>query len=145
MFGYNVDIERICTHSEREDVEWGSWSESYDNYFNSITKTKEGGYPDITSSIEIKEGEDCFVVWAEWSSGDSFGSGDRNYVEPLAVFKDPESCRTFVTACNRNKDYSFKVATQDGQVIEVYAGWVGYFESLNNINIEQTTIKYKFQ
>lgn len=146
MFGYKVEIDSVCTHYEREDVKWGSWSAEHSNYFKQVTKATEKDYPDITSSVDIKEGEDCFVVWAEWSSGDSFGWGERSNVEPLAIFKDSESVQVFKTYCENVEDYGpAKLTTPDGQTFEIFAGWVGYFERLNGIHVEQTKIKYKFQ
>ena len=93
MFGYKVEINSICTESYRSSEEWGSWSSSYSNYFEKVTKTDT--YPDITSSLDIKEGELCFVVWAEWSSGDSFGRGENSNTEALAIFKDIDSAKMF--------------------------------------------------
>ena len=87
MFGYKVEIDSVCTHYEREDVEWGSWSSEHSNYFKQVFKVDKNNYPDIVSSLDIKEGEDCFVVWVEWSSGDSFGWGYRSNTEPLAILK----------------------------------------------------------
>lgn len=145
MFGYSVEIDSVCTKYEREDLEWGSWESEYSNYFKQVIKSAVNDYPDITSSIDIKEGEDCFVVWAEWSSGDSFGWGCQSNTEPLAIFKDTESAQHFKTHCEKAKDYTVKLTTPDGQKFEIFAGWVGYFESLDEIHVEQTTIKYKFQ
>ena len=93
MFGYKVEINSICTESYRSEEEWGSWSSQYSNYFEDVTKTDT--YPDITSSLDIKEGELCFVVWAEWSSGDSFGRGENSNTEALAIFKDIDSAKMF--------------------------------------------------
>jgi hypothetical protein len=145
VFGYKVEIDSVCTHYEREDVEWGSWSSEHSNYFKEVLKVDKNSYPDITSSVDIKEGEECFVVLAEWSSGDSFGCGYRSNTEPLAIFKDAESAQAFKTACEKVKDYSVELATPDGQNFDIFAGWVGYFERLDEIHVEQTKLKYRFQ
>ena len=140
MFGYKVEINSICTESYRSEEEWGSWSSQYSNYFEDVTKTDT--YPDITSSLDIKEGELCFVVWAEWSSGDSFGTAYDGNTEALAIFTDVQSVKEFKEKVLNNGEYSIKFTTSDGQIHDVRCPWTGYFETLTGIHIEQTTIKY---
>ena len=141
MFGYKVEINSICTESYRSEEEWGSWSSQYSNYFEDVTKTDT--YPDITSSLDIKEGELCFVVWAEWSSGDSFGHGVNSNTEALAIFKDPESAKMFKKEVESITEYSREsFVTPDGQEHDIYCPWTGYFEELTEIHIEQTILKY---
>ena len=140
MFGYKVNIDQFCEDSYRSDEEWGSWSSSNSNYFESVTKTER--YPDITSTLDIKEGELCFVVWAEWSSGDSFGTAHNGNTEALAIFKDPESAKAFQKEAENATEYVKDFVTPDGQVHNIYCPWTGYFESLTEIHIEQTVLKY---
>lgn len=141
MFGYKVEINQTCTDSYRSDEEWGDWSSSHSNYFEKVTKTEY--YPDITSSLDIKEGELCFVVWAEWSNGDSFGRAYNGSVEALAIFKDPESAKLFKKEAESITGYSGKkFVTPDGQEYNIYCPWTGYFEELTEIHIEQTVLKY---
>ena len=140
MFGYKVEINSICTESYRSEEEWGSWSSQYSNYFEDVTKTDT--YPDITSSLDIKEGELCFVVWAEWSSGDSFGTAHDGNAEALAIFTDVKSAKEFQEKVLNSEEYSVKFTTPDGQVHNVCCPWTGYFEELTEIHIEQTVLKY---
>ena len=140
MFGYKVEIDQICTDSYRSDEEWGNWSSDNSNYFKQVTKTDV--YPDITSSLDIKEGELCFVVWAEWSSGDSFGTAHDGNTEALAIFKDPESAKFFKKEAENATAYVKEFVTPDGQIHDVRCPWTGYFEELTEIHIEQTILKY---
>ena len=140
MFGYKVEINSICTESYRSEEEWDSWSSQYSNYFEDVTKTDT--YPDITSSLDIKEGEMCFVVWAEWSSGDSFGTAHDGNAEALAIFTDVKSAKEFQEKVLNSEEYSVKFTTPDGQVHNVRCPWTGYFEELTEIHIEQTVLKY---
>ena len=140
MFGYKVEINSTCTESYRSDEEWGDWSSDNSNYFKQVTKTD--AYPDITSSLDIKEGELCFVVWAEWSSGDSFGTAYDGNTEALAIFTDVKSAKEFQEKVLNSEEYSVKFTTPDGQVHNVRCPWTGYFEELTEIHIEQTVLKY---
>lgn len=138
MFGYKVNINHNCYHSESDGEQYGSWSASYNNDFRGITPVNE--YPDITSSLDIKVGEICYVVWAEWSSGDSFGRGDNSNKEAIAVFKDFECAKHLAETARDTKDYGFVLKTKDGQHHDVYCGWVGYFEYLSGVHIETTVM-----
>lgn len=140
LFGYAVEIKQYCIHSHREPEEYGSWEEEYENSLVGISPTKE--YPDIVSNIEVKTGETCFVVWAVWSNGDSFGTAYNGSVEPLALFKTYDEARGFrlelEKACNNSDEYGFLLKFDYlGFEYSVYALWKGYFESLSGYEIDE--------
>lgn len=145
IFGYKVNIRQHCDHSERSDEEYSDWSESYSNSFYSISKTEE--YADVYSPVDLDK-QEGFLVWAEYSTGDSFGSSDRGSVEVLVL------CSTLAKAEEFRKklqdwtdkkrsgadsgtdwNWDFK-ATVEGQEFKMHIPWLGYFEHLDSINIE---------
>jgi len=145
QFGYAVDIESFCTHSYRENVEFGSWHESYSNTLRSVKKTER--HPDVVSTLDIKNGEIAIVVWAEWSSGDSFGRADRGHAEAFGIFRDIESADSliawlegFQTKEGRDERGLLRIIVQshttpDGQVFKQYRlPWGGYFENLDELH-----------
>jgi len=144
QFGYKVRISQYCDHSENishGDGEWDfSWEESYSNSFESVVKTDK--YPDITALHDFEVGDQAFLVWAEWSTGDSFGHGDRSHVEAFALFKNSEDAYAYAHALEHAPDgKKFKFVSSEGQVFEnIYMPWHGYFESLDNIHVETVTI-----
>jgi hypothetical protein len=89
LTGVTIDFNHTLTDSHRADEEYGDWSESYYNSLNSVKLASD--IPDLVTSLDIKEGDDIFVVWAEWTTGDSFGSSECGEYEPFGVFKDYES------------------------------------------------------
>lgn len=148
-FGYQVSIDRDCYHSESSDEEWGSWSRSYRNTFQSIKKG--GEFPDVVSTHNLKTGEKCFVVWVEYSTGDSFGSAERAEVEVVGVFKDravAEELRLALIYYDKHKPnqqwddrYTFHFKTSDGQEFNYgFVPWSGYFEYLDEAHIKETVI-----
>lgn len=142
MFGYKVSIDHEVYFSESSDEEYGSWSEECSNSFDKIEKTEK--YPDVSSVQDIKQGEMCFVVWAEWSSGDSFGSSSKGCKEAIAVFTNSVDAFGLMNAIKNPKKsgkyddsqaYSFTAST--GQEYESSCPpWAGYFESLDSVKIE---------
>lgn len=136
LFGYAVEIEQRCVRSHRDEGEWASWSKVFDNRFRSICRVNE--YPDIVSSLSIPTGDRCYVVWAEWSSGDSFGRGQNSSFEAMGVFLDEGAAREFRDVLEqKGKCYeTLKFTTSDDQDHVINRGWDGYFETLEYIHIE---------
>ena len=156
-FGYKVSINQYqdSYSNERDEngdsVEYGWHESSHSNSFSRITKVDKGGYPDIVSDFDFKKGDDVFVVWFEYSTGDSFGSSYRGSIEAVGVFKDKvcaKELRDAIEAFTKNSDantmnsYKFECETSDGQKFEYgFAPWVGYFETLEDVHIESTEIR----
>lgn len=151
-FGYEVDIETDCDRDVRQygESKWDyEWSADCSNYFRAIYK--DGS--DIASALDIPVGTPCFVVWVEYSTGDSFGHGYRDQHSVIAVFTDKQSAEMLEKEILKNakdyrtvgspKAYSFKLTTPDGQELEVHESWNGYFESLDEVHVESTVIQAK--
>lgn len=146
LFGYKIPVKSYCEHSEREDKQFGNWEESYSNSLNDTIKhTKE--YPDVVSVHDFKPGEVAYVVWTEWSTGDSFGHADRSGTEVIGVFRneaDADVLRSHIEsrAAYGSKDNGYNVQTPDGQIFEsVLAPWDGYFESLDSCHVGMVTVE----
>ncbi len=152
-FGYVIDIEQYCTHSERENERYGSWSESYDNSFREVHKSnKTTDYPEVVQEVDIPEGTECWVVWLEYSIGDSFGWADRGRVQGIAVFTNYEDANNLTHLLKAKTEYEFTNPNQTwtdvnqvvyettyGEVLKIYTGdWTGYFERLEDVYIERT-------
>jgi len=150
-YGYEVVIHRECEDTSPEnqqDEEFPEWSSECENTLQSVSKTKE--YPDIVSTLDIQPGQTAYVVWAEWSYGDSFGQGYCNATEALAIFLDEESAkdaadwyRDFKTDFSRGlfSPRKQKHRTPDGQELQLAeAPWEGYFEKLEGIRITEIVV-----
>lgn len=146
MIGYKVDIDTTCIDHYQSDEDYGDWHSEYSNSFRSIRRTtKEDNHPDLTSKLDIQDGSPVFVVWVEYSTGDSFGSSTRGSTEAIGVFRDRASAEELAAALRKTADRdtdvdyssSFSVTTTDGQTINVeYMPWLGYFERLENVYVD---------
>lgn len=147
MFGYKLDIEHICTENKESDEPYGDWYRDYSNDFKEIRK--ESTYPEISSSLDILPGTIVYVVWAEWSTGDSFGHSENSESEGMGVFLDTKSAIEFkeFLESNSSSNYNFKEDTKnfvssDGQEFKFRNfPWSGYFESLSAIHLETTIME----
>lgn len=150
-YGYKVNIERYCDHSEQEAVEWGSWSASYTNTIDGLI-IKETEHPDVASIYDLKPGERAFIVWVEWSSGDSFGRGIREYTEVIGLFTKYEDAEVLKEKLESELTYDdssygvdkvvYWIKTPDGQIFQTgFAPWRGYFETLESVHIDRVEVR----
>lgn len=139
MQGYRVELECTNLGSYRSNEQWGDWSAESEHELVGISRCEE--YPDIVSSLDIKDGEKCFVVWVQWSSGDSFGHHSGAYSEAFAVFKDKACAEAFakaLRAADVEKQSIITFESEDGQTITInYFPFYGYFESVDFIEVAE--------
>ena len=152
-YGFRVVIESECYHNERSDEVYGDWEERYTNSFKKVTLVNDNWSPDVTALHDFKAGDLVYLVWLEYSSGDSFGNSDRGNVESIALFKNKEDAEKLKEALeNRDKEhdpnvgynerYSFEFQSSEGEQIKYsYCPWKGYFENLDDVHIEECLIE----
>ena len=153
-------IDCYCTHSFHEQTKWGSWEESYDNHFSGIKVVTGDNYygEKLEPGFQVKAGDVVYVVWAEWSTGNSFGRGHRNRTEVMEVFMDSSkalACADILENGNMEKDEYGLIDTCDiipidkwtvtyknelGKDVPCYRPWLGYFESLDGIYVETVVV-----
>lgn len=150
MNPYYVEFNQECTYREESQEQYDSWGESYSNSFESITN--KTNHPNLVSSLKFKKGEKAFLVWIEYSTGDSFGRSDRGHVLPMGLFKDLASAEAFKAEAkfwtpehdptNIVSSRQCRFHSPDGQVITYhYPEWDDYFGGLDSVNIEEVLIK----
>lgn len=152
MIGYKVSLNKECLSYRRPTEQYGDWSEEYENTFESIRlATRKDFSPDLVSTLDLKTGDECFVVWVEWSTGDSFGWAKNGDTEAIGVFKDKTSARELKQALESFKPdpdvddyeekYKFKLTTSDGQRFQIdWVPWCNFFEKLEEVHIDSATL-----
>lgn len=157
-FGYKVDIGQRCEKDIEASKKYGHWERSYSNTFQKISKSKTDDVPDAVSDFDIQLCETCYVVWVEYSSGNSFGMAENENVEVVGVFKDKECARQLEKAIEeQNQAYrrgelafgeswedknKFYCKTSDGQEFQYgFCPWYGYFEVLENVYVEEAVME----
>ena len=142
MTGYRVEIDSICTHNHHSGEQFGEWSASYTNTFKGVSLSEANA--NLRAPFTAKTGAVVYVVWAEWSSGDSFGSDTCGSKEELAIFQTHAIALEYVQWLQAFDHTDWKphiCKTSDGQEFtHGYLPWQGYFESLEGIYIETCTL-----
>ena len=94
-----------------------------------------------TITADCKVGDDVYVLWAIWSTGDSFGFAEGGQSEVIGVFKNEKLANDNKRLLNDATHGIVKIVTDDGSKFEYYIPWGGYFENLDEIKVEKRTIK----
>lgn len=112
--------EHVSETSEPDPNDrWDRASTCTDWTINGIKVSRKEGYQLLP--IEIDAGHPVYVVYAIWSTGDSFGHDENYGCEAMAVLPTREEADKEVARLKEVKDYSVP--------------WNGYFESLTTIDI----------
>jgi hypothetical protein len=142
--GYKVIINSSCDDSEFSDEKWGPWSEDWSHSFGSIHRITPPQYSDVSSDLNILAEEPVYVVWVEYSTGDSFGWANRGRAVAVGVFKtyeDAQALEAWLNNKDKARSYSQTYDSPDGQILQIYCEWEGYFERLESVNITPTVMQ----
>lgn len=141
VYGYKIKLESTLEFAESEPERYGSWTKESSWEIGRIAEQVDD-YPDVTTTLDLPKNSTAFVVWVRWSSGDSFGHHKNGYAEVIGIFADYRVAQELQRAIETEKceDYHFKATTSDGQTHSCCPSWIGYFDSLEAVEIDPVTI-----
>lgn len=157
-------VSRSRTHITREandDDKWDRDDTSTDWDIRGIELTKDG-YGDIPVTFPIEENKTYYLLYAIWSTGDSFGHDDGAHCEGIALYLDKDKAYIAEQLIREHADkyreynnywaskmskkpkdfqeFTVKIALEDGTVLPVHASWNGYFDSLDRVDVEAVSL-----
>ena len=143
MFGYKVKISSRRDFYEHDGKLYGAWSASSSHTLIKTVEMTED-YPDVVAPFDLKTGDDAYVVWVIWSSGDSFGHESGAFAEAIGIFKDAKAAFELSNHIERTdwrKINTLKLTTSDGQQFNTgWVPWSGYFESLDSVQVDAVLV-----
>jgi hypothetical protein len=147
MHSVYVQYLEECISSYHEDKEWGSWEE--ENCF-SIKGVSLSSSKDLNSSCseelvpcstEVTVGQEVFVLWISYTTGDSFGHASGKG-EIFWVFSDKKTAAEAKNKVYRQvKNHDIKLTLEDGSVIKLSNPVQGYFEGLDSVVVDSFIVK----
>lgn len=144
MAFYKVDLEEYMYQSESSDELYGDWSSSSSWELRKVTKVHKNTYGDVSCMFDFAPGDTAFLVWVEYSTGNSFGYAYRGSSESVALFKDYPTAKRLadLIESDGSKDWSYSEVykSPDGQEFTIYTPWLGYFESLEEVHVDEVVI-----
>ena len=133
--------EHYCDDSYSSEEQYGDWWANYSfsppTLAWSVSKSRYRSYP--YAGPDIAPGTPIFVIYAVWSSGDSFGSDSRGSYEVMSVTTDMDRAIRNMDALR--KEGKGVIENDNGTTMEIgWKPWDGYFESLDELTI--ATVMY---
>lgn len=100
---------------------------------------------DVVVGAEVVPGDTVYIVWAEYSTGDSFGNDGGQYVA-IAAFVNENNAKTCaynaknleekkITSYMDTDRYGLSVILDNGIDFKFHVPWIGYFENLENVHV----------
>lgn len=143
------------SYSSYSDEEYGPWSEDITTEIQSVSIVNDKDYFDLIIENDFDTTADCYLVYALYSGGDSFGSSSGN-IEYIKLFKTLDEAQLFKDDLELLEKYAssnFKQKEFIPKLFEnvdtkydfnrsfeyfgekFYLPWGGYFEALEDIGI----------
>lgn len=140
----SLDFNHYCTEDWHDGEEYGSWHSSYEYSVGTYARDYKGPYGKNRAVYEgtLERGEIVYAILAVWSSGDSFGNSDRGSYDFVSLNKDHNIAQENLEALNSaHRDskggdvWEVTLKQDDGKEIKYFRSWLGYFESLDSLEI----------
>lgn len=123
---FEVDVATWVTCEADPDDDWSRASTDGDVTILKAVLTNKEAFDSLPVPDTFEVGNKIFLVWAQYSTGDSFGSDGGQY-ELLAVYPTYEEAK-------QSKEHYEKVT-------DFSVPWNGYFERLDGIYIDEFTLE----
>lgn len=124
--------------------------------------SEEEGNAELYAKFPIGINKTYWLVYAVYSTGDSFGRDENGSLEEIEIYEDETMAWDCAREIRKHADmysafertysrpkmkkpkdfdsYTVKVIGGDGKEIEVHTPWNGYFESLSYVEVRPVTI-----
>lgn len=140
-----IHVDKRCEHQHREPERFGEWEERYSITVGEeakLLKNRSSWGDDVPCPEGVKVGDTVYLVFAIWSSGDSFGmahGGSSDAVGAYRTAEEAERVAAILRKGDRSGDYETRTAAEildgNGRPYRYCKDWMGYFDSLNSIEV----------
>lgn len=127
------------------DDRWSRASTSTSWTVEGVRLSEKDGHQSLAADFPVQIGDVVHVLYAVYSTGDSFGHDEGAYLEFLSVHKDYEVAKRNLEAVQgrdtaKNK-YTMVLEFDSGGKVERHCPWDGYFESLDYVRLESLVVQ----
>lgn len=140
MFLNLETLSYSCSNEVDEDKYLGNSERNSETHWtvSGITLSEEdGGQFSLPCDFNVTVGDMVYVVYAVYSTGDSFGHDSGAYLEVLSFNRDGERAeRNKAAAEGGHISGTLTIEFDAGGMVERGCPWDGYFESLDYVRCE---------
>lgn len=136
----NVEQYREITRERDPNERWDGDDTRSSWEINGVELVDDNTYQTVKNYLDAKVGDRIWVVYAVYSTGDSFGhdeDGQFEFVNVFATQADAEKCAEILVKATEKAEYVLSDGTKVGYG---WIPWRGYFESLSYIRAEEFVV-----
>ena len=124
-----------CEHAERSDKPYGDWQASYATYFGNVSRDKDllnkWNFEARKVSDEVYNVDLIYVIWVQYSDGDSFGHSTGHGQLAYATTDPEEAIEIEEKILKGELDW-----IDSPNSICSYPYWDGYFNGIERVHVE---------
>lgn len=160
MFRFHLLDETYVEQTTEPDTSGDGYCDRGETYTDhSILGICPDKHGDIVTDIDVPVDGTAYLVYVVWSTGDSFGHDACKNLTAVHLFDSREKAEACAKAIEDHaelkrrleyqtrktresrgfSEFSVKYIGNDGTEMTEYAGWNGYFESVDRVDVEQVT------
>jgi hypothetical protein len=151
MGGYDPSDSWSRDSWDRDNTLVKVWMKDPLKQLAKVLKDDECPECDVVVGTEVLPGDKVYIVWTEYSTGDSFGN-DGGQREVVAAFVDEERAKKCALDCTNfaeketsaywdDSRYSLHVELDNGTTYKFHVPWLGYFERLEEVHVSEMIIE----
>lgn len=140
----DVSSRRVVTRERDPDDEWSGEDTSTSWTVEGITLLDKDEYNALPADFPVEVGDTVYVVYAVYSTGDSFSHDENGEFETVCFFKTREKAHAAARAVSQRtagESYQMTFETESGAKISRYCPWDGYFERLSYVEVESFEVE----
>ena len=141
---YEKNTQTIHDDFGRDGPYTGSYEyrSTYDDFSLTTKEGRKWDYSDYYTDEDIKVGDEVYVVFATYSTGDTFGRHEGGGIEAVFMSKNEKDANTVYNTLMRAGSTAFSVDIGLGdRTVSIYCPWSGYFESLDDLHYSVFTLE----
>ena len=142
MTNIRINDNSYCEVTRERDPhdEWSGEDTYTGHSIESFHVVDDDDHCDISVVFDIDDGKDYYLLYAIYSTGDSFSRNDGEIalIDLYETKEMAEKNRQLIADNLKDEDnWSVILELEDGRVYSFHVPWKGYFEHLDEVAIER--------
>jgi hypothetical protein len=139
----NTESYTDVTRDSDPDDRWDADDTSTSWSLRGIMLSDVDGQHALPADFPVEIGDTVYVVYAIYSTGDSFHCADGEYLEVISFHKDRARANRNMAAANgpHASRHEMTIEFENGKKITRHCPWDGYFESLDRVDVESFVVQ----
>ena len=140
----NCDSYSYVTREADPEDSWGADDTATDWTVNGISLSDQDSQYALEPDFDVEVGDTVYVVYAVYSTGDTFHHASGAYLEVLSFHKNGDLAHQNASGArersNRESAYTMTITYDSGAQVSRHCPWDGYFESLDYIQVDSFVV-----